>query len=169
MINTSDRPVYQMHLTANASIGWGLIFGTEEDESEQDHSFVYVIPLESDRDNWRTHHYRFPGMKGEKYQEFEARPQNGILVVKTEGVTISFSPLSPLPPVLPTSTPIPPSPYLPYLGHHELVGNFRLFLPLYPVNTIEMEELYKNKGVVLVGLTPEFCPEAFTNTLTHGR
>jgi len=161
--------VYQMRLTAEPTKGWGLVFGKEEDELDEDQSFIYAIPLESDRDNWQDHHYRFPGMKGEQYQEFEARAQNGILVVRTEGVTITFSPLSPLPPVLPTSTPIPPSANLPYLGKLKLVGTFKLFLPLYTVNTIEMEELYKIKGVVLVGLTPDFHPEAFTTTLTHGR
>jgi len=169
MINISYRMVYQMRLTTEPNQGWGLVFGTEEDELDQDQSFVYTIPLHSDRDDWRRHNYLFPGLKGEKYIEFEARAQNGVLVVLAENVPITFAPLSSLPPVFLTSIPVSGSIHLPYLGKHDLVGDFKLFLPLYPVNTIEMEYLYKDKEVVLVGLTPNFRREDFSNTLTDSR
>lgn len=169
MNDTSYRMVYQMRLTTEPNKGWGLVFGTEENELDQDQSFVYTIPVQSDGDDWRRHNYRFPGLKGEKYIEFEARAQNEVLVVQAENVPITFAPLSSLPPVFLTSIPVSGSIHLPYLGKHDLVGAFKLFLPLYPVNTIEMEHLYKEKGVVLVGLTPVFGPEAFTNTLTDSR
>lgn len=155
MSTASSRMIYQMRLTADLDKGLGGIFSTEEDEHDQDQSFVYTIPLVHEGDDWRRYSYRFPGLRGEQYIEFEAFPQNEVLVVNADGVCITFSPHSPLPSIFPRGGLSIGGP-LPYLGRLNLVGDFKLFLPIYPVSTIEMEFLYKEKGIVLVGLTPNF-------------
>ncbi|MCI0437946.1 MAG: hypothetical protein L0177_02315 [Chloroflexi bacterium] len=163
----SEHPyIYQMRLTSDPALtrakgAFGWIFPGEEDEASDDQVVVHTI---ASNGNERQGKYLFPGLEGEdeRYREFEASRQGHELVVDIEGFKIRFSDasllpsddLAPgLPPLLSHFLKEPP----PYVGRErELVPPDSRFVPLYPLDTIAMDEIYTRYRVVLVGLTPRF-------------
>jgi len=167
-MDSGSRMVYQMRLAVDPSKRWGWIFGTEEDEGEQDQTFLYTVPLSSREDDWHIHTYLFPGLKGDQYLEFVAEPQGDTLVVNADGVNVRFAPYSVLSQIDPSPVPQSTGDNLQYIGKDNLVEPFIIFMPIYPLDTMEMEVLYKEKGVVLVGLTPLFHAGAYSHLGTDG-
>ncbi len=158
--------IYQMRLTSDPSLtgakgAFGWIFPGEHDEDGETQVVVYTIAS-----NGLEHpdKYLFPGLEGEdeQYREFEASRQGHELVVDIEGFKIRFSDASLLPSEHSTPS-LPPllSHFLneppPYVGsERELVPPDSRFAPLYPLDTIAMDDIYERYKVVLVGLTPKF-------------
>ena len=167
-MTSSSRMVYQMRLTVDTSQNWGWIFGTEEDEREQDQTFLYTIPLSDEQDDWRKHSYLFPGLKDDQYSEFVAEPQGDTLAVNIPGDYVFFAPYSPLSQFVAPSVPQATRGHLQYLGDEVMVGPFKIFMSIYPLNTIEMDALYRDKAIVLVGLTPNFHPGSYPGSTDTG-
>lgn len=162
MSNSTERMVFQMRLSVTEKQELGWIFTTEEGELEQGQDFAYTVPSESNQDDWLQHSYRFPGvrLKEDAYQEFEAKRDGDFLVVVAGGQRVRFATLQDFsPPERVAPSPFPDSPFgpLPYIGRQDnLLGNFRLFLPIHAVDPGELDILYEQEKIVLVGLTPNF-------------
>lgn len=161
-----QRPVFQMRLglSAQSQVGW-VFPGEEEKNGGSHYSPAFTIAWRPDV-SFKDAEYVVPGeIKGE-YAHFHFRFDAGIFVLRLKGSLIRLAMLDPFAPQDPRGLPF--YRVFPYLGKNAGVleyydkSDFHSFMPLVPLDLLEMDRLYIESRMVFVGVTPTFGPHRET-------
>jgi hypothetical protein len=144
-----------------AGVGW--LFGDEGDERDTCQSFSYTVAWRPDV-KLEDAEYRLPGERGGEYFAFRFRFNGQLFVTQVEEATIRLAVHDPMAPQDFRGLPFLRA--FPYIGTKgDILSRYGkadlfAFVPLLPLDLIQMDALYRRSKVIFVGVTPTFGPHA---------
>jgi hypothetical protein len=148
----------KLGLTSQYRVGYAL--GDEKlDKEDGQYSLAYAIAWRPDI-SLKNSEYYLPGEKRGDYIEFGFRFDGLLFVFEGEGTAIRLSIQPPV--LLQDVRGLPFLEALPYVGSRLDVLEFygeadvNAFVPLMPLDLMEMDRLYLERGVTFVGVTASF-------------
>ena len=173
MSDETIRPIFQMRLGLGPSHEVGWLFPSEgtpdEGEAGSWYAPCFTIAWRPDT-SFTNAEYFLPGERKGEYVEFKFRFDGHMFVCHHGSSTIRLAVHDPAAPQ--DFRGLPFYRVFPYigsethvLGHYGESGPFA-FLPLMPLDLIEMDRLYLQSQIVFVGVTSTFGPHARRQALS---
>ena len=156
-----ERPIFQMKLGLTSSHGVGWLFGDEGDDKDTYQSFSYTVAWRPEL-RFEDAEYLLPGEHGGKYFPFRFRFDGHLFVTRFEGKTVRLAVHDPLAPQDFRGLPFLRA--FPYIGTKTDIlsrygkSDMFAFVPLIPLDLIQMDALYRGSKVIFVGVTATFGP-----------